>query len=255
MNIFIESLSFNYGSKIIFENFSLALNNKSGLPVVILGPSGCGKTTLLKIVAGLLTPEKGELRREKDSETIHDPHIRSGAAFVFQEPRLLPWFTVLENISLPLEKIFGKKESRERALHFLDQVSLADKASVYPDKISGGQLQRASIARAFAYPSDLLLMDEPFHSLDIPLRIELMELCLSLLEKEKRLSLAITHDPREAVFMGSRIIILGQPPCGIVFDREVQLAKTERGYGAASTLELEKAIIENLRRKQAPSEA
>ena len=234
MKAVINNIFFNYGEKKIFRDFSLSLEDKDRLPTVILGPSGCGKTTLLKLAAGLLHPEQGSINIEGD------------ISMVFQEDRFLPWFTVLENISLPLEKKFGKKESRERALDFLRLVSLENEASSFPEKLSGGQRQRASIARAFAYPSQLLLMDEPFQSMDIPLRLELMELCLALLENEKRLVLAVTHDPREAVFIGSRVIILGQPPEGIIYDEKISLPKEDRGYGAAAAGVLEKLLISKL---------
>ena len=234
IKIEMEDLSFEFGSKKIFLDFSLSLGNDD-MPAVILGPSGCGKTTLLRLMAGLLPCSKGRIS------------ISGGSvSFIFQESRLLPWFTVLENVSIPLYKIFGKNESRERALHFLKLVSMENEAANYPDKLSGGQRQRASVARAFAYPSELLLMDEPFQSLDIPLRIEMMEICLSLLEKEKRLALLVTHDPGEAVFMGKRIMVLGQPPKGLVFDEKINLAKEDRGFGAAAAGEIEKRLIDKL---------
>ena len=233
--VHVENISFDYKGKTIFRNFSLELNNENSLPSVILGPSGCGKTTLLKLLAGLLVPAEGEIK-----------HMPGNTSMVFQEPRFLPWYTILENITLPIEKIFGKNESAERAMHFLDLVSLGKEASSYPHRLSGGQRQRAAIARAFAYPSELLLLDEPFQSLDIPLRIELMELCLNLLEKDKRLTLAITHDPREAVFMAGRIMVLGQPPSGIIYDEAVVLSRADREYGAAVAGELERLLIGKL---------
>lgn len=237
MKITIDDLSFGFGKKIILDHFNLSIENEK-LPTVILGPSGCGKTTLLRLIAGILMPSNGMINREGSiNENI------TGASFVFQESRFLPWMSILENISLPLEKIFGKSESRDRALHYLKLVSMEERASSCPADLSGGQRQRASIARAFAYPSELLLMDEPFQSLDIPMRIELMELCISLLENEDRVSVMVTHDPREAVFMGSRIIILGQPPSGIIYDEKVTLPKSEREYGAAAAGVLEKILI------------
>ena len=250
MKIEIKDLLFGFGNKSIFKNFSLSLdndeldNNKTGMddhrPLVILGPSGCGKTTLLRLIAGTLplTSEAGVNQMiSKSSESV---------SFIFQEPRLLPWFTVLENTALQLYKLFGKSESRERAMHFLRLTSLENEALCFPFNLSGGQRQRAAIARAFSYPSELLLMDEPFQSLDIPLRIELMELCLSLLKKEKRLCILVTHDTREAVFMGKRIIVLGPAPKGIVFDKVCSLPKDERAYGAATAAEFEKQLIESL---------
>jgi NitT/TauT family transport system ATP-binding protein len=247
MNIIIEDLYFDFIGRGLFKNFSLSLNSED-TPSVILGPSGCGKTTLLRLIAGLLPFSKGSIRRggeEANDSTrqLSEPLI----SFVFQENRFLPWYTILENIILPLEKVFGKQESRDRALFFLEQVSLDDKANSYPDKLSGGQRQRAAIARAFAYPGEVLLMDEPYQSLDIPLRIELMDLSLSLLQKEKRITVLVTHDPREAAYMGKRVIVLGQPPLGIVFDETVNLSVEERGYGSGAAGELEKRLIEKLK--------
>ena len=236
MNISVENIFFNYGKKVIFNDLSFDIGDNDKLPVIILGPSGCGKTTLLKLCAGLLKPDKGQILNNCIKTSM-----------IFQEPRFLPWFNIIENIMLPLEKEFGKNESREKALYYLRLVSLENEALSFPAKLSGGQLQRASIARAFAYPSQLLLMDEPFQSLDIPLRIELMELCIELLQNDNRLVLAVTHDPREAVFLGSRIIILGQPPAGIVFDERINLSAAERSYGSPAAAEIERDIIQRLK--------
>ena len=234
MSIVIDDLSFDFKGKSIFEKFSLHLDTGI-LPTVILGPSGCGKTTLLRLIAGLLPLSKGSIHTGGE-----------GTSFVFQEDRFLPWFSVLDNICLPLEKKTGKKESRDRALHYLKMVSLEDYASAYPVKLSGGQRQRASIARAFAYPSEILLMDEPFQSLDIPLRIELMDMCLSLLSKERRMTLIVTHDPREAIYMGDRIIILTTPPEGIIFDEKIALSREERNYWTHAAGKLEERLIKAL---------
>jgi NitT/TauT family transport system ATP-binding protein len=249
MIIQIEDLSFDFNGRDILKDFSLSLNSED-TPSVILGPSGCGKTTLLRLIADLLPYSKGNIKRggegafsNENTQQIPEPQI----SFVFQENRFLPWYTILENIVLPLEKITGKQAGRERALYFLEQVSLVDKAYVYPDKLSGGQIRRAAIARAFAYPGKVLLMDEPFQSLDIPLRIELMDLSLSLLEKEKRMAVLVTHDPREAAYMGKRVIVLGQPPLGIVLDEAINLSTEERGYGSSAAGELEKRLIERLK--------
>jgi NitT/TauT family transport system ATP-binding protein len=199
----LKNISFGFGSKRIFENLNLEFGEEN--PLVILGPSGCGKTTLLKLAAGLLVPEKGEV-------------IGLPASFVFQEPRLLPWKTVLANVALPLEKNLGKAEAEARAFHYLRLVSLEDRAGAWPDELSGGQQQRAGIARAFACPAPLILMDEPFQSLDIPLRRQLMDLTLNFLAEPGRILAVVTHDPAEAVYLGKRVIVLGRRPKGIVFD-------------------------------------
>jgi NitT/TauT family transport system ATP-binding protein len=232
VGISIQNLTFGFSEKFLFKNMSLELGEES--PVVILGVSGCGKTTLLRLMAGLLRPQEG--------------CVKTGgkASFVFQESRLLPWYTVLENVILPIERTMGKKEARDRGMHFLRLVSLEDKAASYPNELSGGQSRRAAIARAFAYPSSFILMDEPFQSLDIPLRIQLMNMILSLLDKEKRLAVAVTHDPREAVYLGRRILVLDQKRAGIVFDGELKLPREERAYGSSSNAGLEKKLLEVL---------
>ena len=268
MNISVRNLSFayvdkqhtnkQYNNKPLFNNFSAEFSGGE-LPLVILGPSGSGKTTLLKLLGGLLKPDAGEICFSVDGEGKEPGacNRQSGkTAFMFQESRLLPWLTVLENVSLPLRKHFGTEGAGERARHFLSLVSLKEKESSYPDELSGGEAQRVSMARAFAWPAPSLFMDEPFQSLDIPLRISLMGNCLSILEKENmsqkslsrrnRLLIAVTHDPREAVYMGGRIIVLGRRGEGIVFDKNINLDSEDRAYGSAAGVELEKEIINNL---------
>jgi NitT/TauT family transport system ATP-binding protein len=206
--------------------------------VALLGASGCGKTTLLRLIAGLLKPSGADPDRVI---------TRSGdVSFVFQEPRLLPWLTVLENVSLPVERSMGKAAARSRAAQFLRKVSLEDKAGAYPPELSGGQAQRASFARAFAHPAPIILMDEPFQALDIPLRIRLMETARSLLEQEQRLALVVTHDPREAVFLGRRILVLGSAGQGIVYETEVDLSPRDRSYGSPAQARLEARLLELL---------
>ena len=244
MKISVQNLFFGYTGKQLFNNVNAELD---GGPLLILGPSGSGKTTLLKLLGGLLKPQGGEIRFSEIEKTGTETESAiPKIAFMFQEPRLLPWLTVLENVSLPLEKIFDKEEGRKRARDFLFLVSLGEKEAAYPAELSGGEAQRVSMARAFAWPARALFMDEPFQSLDIPLRINLMDLTLSLLSMEKRLVLAVTHDPREAVYMGKRIIIFGKPGEGIVFDKNVNLGNEDKSYGSAAGLEMEKEIIEYL---------
>ena len=250
MKISVKNVSFRYSEKKIFENLSVDLEG-SGQPIVILGRSGSGKTTLLKLLGGLLVPQEGEIRYSQEGggvsgETAHDgaaPEINAPEmAFMFQESRLLPWLTVLENVGLPLKKVFGREEGLNRARRFISLVSLGEKEGAYPVSLSGGEAQRVSMARAFAWPAHAIFMDEPFQSLDIPLKILLMKNCLSFLEKEKRLLVAVTHDPREAIFLGGRIMVLGNG--GFVFDKTLELSKfplseRERAYGSAGELERE----------------
>jgi NitT/TauT family transport system ATP-binding protein len=239
MKICVQDLSFGYGKNFLFDHLDLELDIEE-FPTVILGPSGCGKTTLLKLLAGLLPPGEGSVVTEEEAGTEKD------VSFVFQEPRLLPWLSAIENITLPLKNKLSREEAESRARRFLRMVSLEDKENSLPEKLSGGEKQRVSIARAFAYASQILFMDEPFQSLDIPLRIELMDLTLALLKEEKRLVVMVTHDPREALYLGGRIIVLGAPPQGIVFDEKVTLGRNDRDYGSPALIEMEKKLIKLL---------
>jgi NitT/TauT family transport system ATP-binding protein len=269
----VENLCFSYNGKPLFENLNFDLagvnagvnagNNPGislggnpgisirGNPLVILGPSGCGKTTLLKLMAGLLRPDAGSFAISRPAGTAAgggssaaaaSPHV-PGCSFVFQEPRLLPWKTVLANVRLPAEPALGKAAAEERARHFLRLVSLEEKAHAYPGELSGGQKQRASFARAFTFPGSILLMDEPFQSLDIPLRIQLMDVTRSLLAESPRLAVIVTHDPREAVYLGGRIMVMGRPPAGIIFDENLDLAAGDRAFGSEAQSRREARLI------------
>lgn len=231
-----RDLSFAYGELVVFERFSLRLND--GERLAILGPSGCGKTTLLHLAGGLDAPSSGNILRA-------DGTGAGPAAFVFQEPRLLPWRTLIQNIELPLRSSMGAKAARERARRFLALVSLADRESAYPSELSGGQRQRISLARAFAFPSDLVLMDEPFQSLDPPLRKQAMASVEALLSEEPRTLIFATHDPREALALAGRVAVLGGRPARIVLEAEVpsQETRTDEGTGVAAAREsLERRI-------------
>ncbi|MDR3303586.1 MAG: ABC transporter ATP-binding protein [Treponema sp.] len=227
--IVIKQLCFSFDALPVFERFSLELE-AADTPVLALGPSGCGKTTLLRLMAGLLAPRSGVIDYASGGAAF-TPNI----SFAFQEPRLFPRLTVLENVALPLEAAsISKTDAAKRAAYFLSMVALSDKAGAFPHALSGGEAQRVSIARAFAYPAPLLLMDEPFQSLDIPLRVELMTLIQQLLAVEPRFLIAVTHDPREAIFLGKRVIALGKAPRGVMFDAAIHLAQDERVYGASA---------------------
>jgi ABC-type nitrate/sulfonate/bicarbonate transport system ATPase subunit len=246
--LIIKNLDFSFNKSRIFNNFSLDLGGAS--PVFILGPSGCGKTTLLRLIAGLLNPQSGTISGGiEETVTEESGSEKSAMSFVFQEARLLPYLNILENVALPIIKVLGRTEAEKRALFFLSESALAEYAHSYPAKLSGGQRQRASIARAWAYPAPIILMDEPFQSLDIPLRIQLMDSVRRLLQAEKRFVIAVTHDPREAIYLGRRIIVLGKSPDGtavVTFDENLELPDTKRGFVSGSTIALEKRLIARL---------
>jgi NitT/TauT family transport system ATP-binding protein len=173
--------------------------------VAIVGPSGCGKTTLLRIVAGLIKQDTGEIIYKG----IHNPK----AVLVFQDKGLLPWLTVLDNICLGLELQHVPKVIREkRALDYMKLVKLEGFEKHYPHELSGGMQQRVALARAFLTNPDILLMDEPFGALDAQTRTILQEELLGLWFREQKTVLFVTHDVDEAILLSDRIIVLTDRP-------------------------------------------
>jgi len=195
-----SNVSFEYDSLGILKDFSLSLEDAA--VTVLLGPSGCGKTTLLHLAAGLRRPSEGHV----------DLKGKQQLSYLFQKPRLLPWKTVEENIAFALESSLPKQEIRRKTDETLKLVGLEDFAGYLPRQLSGGMEQRASIARAFAPDSDLILMDEPFKGLDLKMKMPLLELILEILKKRQTRTILVTHDVREAILMGDRIILLQGPP-------------------------------------------
>jgi NitT/TauT family transport system ATP-binding protein len=229
MNWEIRDLTFGYPGLPLFRDFSLKMGDEN--PLVILGPSGCGKTTLLRRIASL-HPFSAPV------QPAFPPF-----SFVFQEPRLLPWRSVEDNVAIPLVAPLGKEGAYERARTYLSLVGLKGRERSYPSGLSGGQRQRVSIARAFAFPSQGVLLDEPFQSLDLPLRIQLMDLVLNLLKRDHRSAVMVTHDPREAIYMAQRIVVLSSPPVRILMDEEVSFEQAERAYSSKTAAELEARLF------------
>jgi ABC-type nitrate/sulfonate/bicarbonate transport system ATPase subunit len=205
-------------ARMIFRDFALEVSSHAFL--VLLGESGLGKTTLLNIVAGLDTDFTGSVRFAPEG-LRQEPRI----AYAFQNPRLLPWRTVLENVVLPI----GGEGAEGEARAMLDEVGLAEAAGAYPERLSVGQQRRVALARAFAVRPDVLLMDEPFVSLDEANAARLRELLRRLLERHPATVLFVTHDSREAVELASRIVMLEGTPARIVRDVAVGLSAGERG--------------------------
>jgi len=183
---------------------------------VITGPSGCGKTTLLNIIAGLDRDFAGTVH----FEPIPAPKI----GYVFQNPRLLPWRTVRENIALVLPH-HGTSAKLDA---LLAEIGLADAADVYPTRLSGGMARRAALARAFAIAPDLLLMDEPFLSLDAAAADRLRGLLLRLVSTRPVTVLFVTHDLTEAVQLADRILVLSQAPGRVLAEMPITLPRSER---------------------------
>jgi NitT/TauT family transport system ATP-binding protein len=201
---------------------NLTFHIDAGELVCLVGPSGCGKTTLLKCVAGLLTPSGGEVRL--DGRPVDGPP--PGMAVVFQEygRSLFAWMNVRDNVTLPLRrKKLGKARERELVDHALKVVGLADAHQAYPWQLSGGMQQRVAIARAVAFEPKVLLMDEPFAAVDAQTRAELEDLIRQLWHELGVTVLFVTHDIDEAVYLGQRTIILSKSPTVVQEDLTIDL--------------------------------
>ena len=213
--------------------------------ITILGPSGCGKSTLLRIVAGLDTQTSGEVLL--DGRRIEGPGADRG--MVFQSYTLFPWLTVLDNVCFGLrERGLPRAQQVEQAQAFIQKVGLRGFENHYPKQLSGGMQQRTALARALANRPRMLLMDEPFGALDHQTRELMQELLLGIWEGEKTTVLFVTHDIDEAVFMGSRVVVMSARPGRIKLDRVVPLAhprhysvKTQPAF-AALKAELTEAV-------------
>ncbi|MFC4057559.1 ABC transporter ATP-binding protein [Planomonospora corallina] len=220
----ISNLSHTYGSGPSAHTAlgGIDLSVAEGELVCIVGPSGCGKSTLLRSVAGLITPTGGRvlLKGVPVDQTPDD------LAVVFQDysRSLFPWMSVADNVSLPLRrKGQDKRQRRRSALDALEQVGLGGAADKYPWQLSGGMQQRVSIARALAYRPSLLLMDEPFGSVDAQTREDLEDLTLRVRRHHNMTILLITHDIDESVYVGDRVVVLSKSPAGIAGDLRVDL--------------------------------
>lgn len=208
MHIEIESKSF--GTDEVLRDISFRL--KPGSFTVLTGPSGCGKTTLLRIVAGLDRDWHGRI---EGAENI---------AYIFQEPRLLPWRSLLDNVRLAAEPAGHANEARAA----LAMVGLEDYANAYPGALSMGMARRASLARALAVRPAILLMDEPFVSLDETAAAKLRKMTLELWSDNQPTILMVTHDLDEAAAMADRILVMAGRPARVVHDMALDLARDRR---------------------------
>jgi ABC-type nitrate/sulfonate/bicarbonate transport system ATPase subunit len=200
----------------VFQDFDWFVN--SGESWAVLGPSGCGKTTLLYLIAGLVQPSNGEIFI--DDQILERPRPHTG--LILQDYGLLPWATVRQNAALGLRvrSFYGPDgkhapedlQPAQDVEMWLDRLGLGEQVDKFPGQLSGGQRQRTAIARTLALNPDLLLMDEPFSSLDAPTREGLQLLTLELMSEEKITLIIVTHSIEEAAFMGKKILLLRTPP-------------------------------------------
>ncbi|WP_026422974.1 ABC transporter ATP-binding protein [Actinokineospora inagensis] len=191
--------------------------------VCVVGPSGCGKSTLLRSIAGLLRPSRGTV-------SLHGNRVDgvpSDLSVVFQDysRSLFPWLSVTRNVEFPLRRL-SRSERSTRAGEALDAVGLGGAGKKYPWQLSGGMQQRVAIARALAYRPALLLMDEPFASVDAQTRFELEDLLLRVRREQDTTVLLVTHDIDESVYLGDRVLVLSKSPACVVADLDVPLGSS-----------------------------
>lgn len=187
----------------------------------LLGPSGSGKSTLLRILAGLLPPTRGEV--------ISPAGRIARVGMVFQQANLMPWRTVLENITLPLElQGVEARTARQRAQEMIELVGLQGFESAWPRDLSGGMAQRVALARALIHDPDLLLLDEPFGSLDALTRERMWEELLRIWQSRRKTVLMVTHSIGEALFLADRVLVLSQRPGRVKLDLAVDLPRPRR---------------------------
>lgn len=232
----VENLGMTYGSgssaATIIDDLSFTVRQKEFICVV--GPSGVGKTTLIRCIAGLQRPSSGSVQLE--GAEVRGPS--EGVAFVSQDygRSLMPWLRVRENVLLPLKgKGISKADMQERCDQALAQVGLSHAGANYPWELSGGMQQRVSIARALAYKPRLLIMDEPFASVDAQTRAGLEDLVLDLQHSTGLTTVLITHDIDTSIYMADRVMVLGGRPATVIDEIHTDLGDSRDQIGTKSS--------------------
>lgn len=214
MELKINNLSKSFGDLKVIEDLSICFSQKK--IHCIFGPSGCGKSTLVNLMTGLVAPDKGKIEFSENA----------GFSYVFQEDRLLPWATIKENIMFVLESTHDRKKAEELADKYIELVDLVDFKNHYPQELSGGMKQRVSIARAFAYGGDILIMDEPFKGLHLEIKKEVMGYIAN--NRLHKLIFLITHDVEEALSLADSIYIFKGPPLTLERQLDIDIPFNQR---------------------------
>ncbi|MDE2841156.1 MAG: ABC transporter ATP-binding protein [Chloroflexota bacterium] len=214
----LRDISFAYREdQPIFKGLSWQVS--PGDAWAVIGPSGCGKSTLLYLLTGLRQPQAGTVR--VDGSAVGKPHPGSTTGLILQDYGLLPWATVWDNVRLGLQlRGVPRGQQEEQVTYWLERLDIAALRDHYPAQLSGGQRQRTAIARTLVFQPNLLLMDEPFNSLDALTRERLQNVVLELIQEHGLTTVLVTHNIEEAVFLGQRVLVLTQPPTAetTVFD-------------------------------------
>jgi len=207
----LDSVHKEYSGTLILQDINFVLEN--GKSLSIIGPSGCGKTTILYMIAGLIHPATGSIKL--DGKEIKGPDSRT--AFILQDYGLLPWKTVMENVSLGMKiKKYPEKKINSASEKILNELGIFTHRDKYPATLSGGEKQRVAIARALSTEPEILLMDEPFSSLDTLTREKLQQTVYDIHELQKLTLITVTHSIEEAVFLGDNILVMAGGPGRII---------------------------------------
>ncbi|MEI5998575.1 ATP-binding cassette domain-containing protein [Paraburkholderia bengalensis] len=235
ISVQLRGVGKRYGERAVLTDVDLSIER--GSFVSIVGRSGCGKSTLLRMVAGLEAPSSGALDKRADGAQPFDTRI------MFQDARLLPWKSVLQNVMLGLGR-----SSRDDARAVLDEVGLLERANDWPAQLSGGQRQRVALARALVHRPQLLLLDEPFGALDALTRIEMHALIERLWREHRFTALLVTHDVQEAVALADRILLIEAGR--ITLDQRVPLERP-RVRASAAFARLEEHVLQRVMKTRA----
>lgn len=251
----VQHLRKSYGAKEVLRDVSFDAYEKDF--ICIVGPSGAGKTTLLRCISQLGAPDQGVVML--DGVVVTAPPARMSVVFQDYSRSLLPWMRVGANIELPLRRLrLSKAKRRERVVQALRDVGLPDAENLYPWQMSGGMQQRAAIARSLAYHPEVLVMDEPFASVDAQTRADLEDLILSIRNRLGVTVVLVTHDIEEAVYLADRVVVLSGSPATVTSLIEVPLG-TDRDQLTTKArpdyLQLRARIHELITRRVEPAES
>jgi NitT/TauT family transport system ATP-binding protein len=227
----LQNVSHSYGTVPVLKNLNLVVN--PGEVVVLVGPSGCGKTTILNLLSGHIEPISGSIHREGIIRTV------------YQHDGLFPWLTVSENIRIGLRSMMNAAQQENELRELVELIRLEGFESHYPHQLSGGMRQRVELARVLAGDSDILLMDEPFSSLDYQTRLRMRRELIRILEKRPRTVVFVTHDIEEAAQLAERVLVLSNRPATI--SRELNIdAIRPRNLTDSAVIEAMKQILKEL---------
>ena len=239
LSVTVQGLHKSFDGNAVIKGLDLFL--PAGSFTAIVGRSGCGKSTLLRTILGLEDPSAGRVTVEAPSAA--SPRAAPPRRIMFQEPRLLPWASVLDNVAVGLTGLGTRAERRDRALAALGEVGLADKAGQWPATLSGGQRQRVALARALVSGPGLLALDEPLGALDALTRIGMQDLIERIWRTQGFTALLVTHDVSEAVALADRILVMEDG--GVALDLRVDVPRPRR-RGEPDLARLEGRILDHL---------